>query len=549
MKHLLCIFWILLLFIACSKEENTNMAETDRLVRVSAKLPDKNVSTRAVISIPESHRLRSIIEVRSISTEAVVYREEKIVNSGGVDVSFEFKLPDGNYECLLWTDMISNNASEETLTSGNCSYLHYEDMYYNTTDLRKVMIWGDGQQVVDTDLCDAFCARTELKKGEGKAQYNLKLIRPFSKLSLKENDVTQFSLLGKMNVVYEIPAGFNISTGEPLDEVLSIEYEKIFEAGNVSQELFTTYVFASSSVEGKGMNDISFEFHMEDGTRIDRVITKNTVYAKRNTLINVNGNLIKENEITIEPEVGYFFFKDGTWGADLTEENKGQCVGIIYAVGEQKGDNIANYGIENAKKKIIGYVVAMANISIDDYTNVIGESITSGRPHFYNNDLEGHSDKRFTAPEEIDRYSYNGYTETEKLLLSSIYTTSPEMYISLYILADWRKKNKVLNASDWYIPSIRQLMTVLGKFEGHFACGEAFPEVVKDDKIVVALDKAKQVGIDAGLNDRRTLNITISSSDGNPVEVERRNNALKSYKEDRTGWFAAHIRPVLTILK
>ena len=63
------------------------------------------------------------------------------------------------------------------------------------------------------------------------------------------------------------------------------------------------------------------------------------------------------------------------------------------------------------------------------------------------------------------------------------------------------------------------------------------------------MDKAKQVGIDAGLNDRRTLNITISSSDGNPVEVERRNNALKSYKEDRTGWFAAHIRPVLTILK
>lgn len=549
MKHLSCVFWILLLFIACSKEENTNMAETDRLVRVSAKLPDKNVFTRAVISIPESHRLRSIIEVRSISTEAVVYREEKIVNSGGVDVSFEFKLPDGNYECLLWTDMISNNPSEETLTSGDCSYLHYEDMYYNTTDLRKVMIWGDGQQVVDTDLCDAFCARFELKKGEVKAQHNLKLIRPFSKLSLKENDATQFSLLEKMNVTYEIPAGFNISTGEPLNEVLSIEHEKIFEADNVSQELFTTYVFASSSAKGKGMNDISFEFHMEDGTRIDRVITKNTVYAKRNTLVNVNGNLIKENEVTIEPEVGYFFFKDGTWGADLTEENKDQCVGIIYAVGEQKGDNIANYGIENAKKKIIGYVVAMANISIDDYTNVIGKSITNGRPHFYNNDLEGHSDKRFTAPEEIDRYSYNGYAETEKLLLSSIYTASPEMYLSLYMLADWRKKNKVLNASDWYIPSIRQLMTVLGKFEGHFACGEAFPEVVKDDKIAIALDKAKQAGIDARLNDRRTLNITISSSDGNPVEVERRNNALKSYKEDRTGWFAAHIRPVLTILK
>lgn len=122
------------------------------------------------------------------------------------------------------------------------------------------------------------------------------------------------------------------------------------------------------------------------------------------------------------------------------------------------------------------------------------------------------------------------------------------MYLPLYILAEWREQNKVVNASDWYFPTLQQVMTLYGKYDGlatDYAEG-VFQKKDKDPAITAALEKAQGVGINAGIDERRIVNVTLHES-GFPVEVDKRNGL--GYKENRGAWAPSHIRPILTILK
>lgn len=552
MKHLSFIILSLFLLVACSKEETVKIAEDGQLICIFAELPKEDVSTRSQINIPVTHQLRCIIEVWN-EEDALVYKKEKLMNGGEVSIPFEFALPSGSYECLIWADMISKEAAVESKISETISYDHYSDLYYDTSDLHKVTIKSDGTALMDTDLCDAFIAKVELKTNGESGQYSIKMERPFGKLIVMEKDAEKFNAMSNMNVSYTIPKSFNVSTDEPNDETLVVTKEKGFEDKNISQELFSSYIFTSSSAEGKAMETISFNFRMADGDQIERTIPKNSLFIKRNIQTKASGNLIEKNEVEIEPEVGHFFFKDGTWGSELTDTNKDNCVGIIYALGQQPGDNIDNYGQENEGKRIVGYVLSLDEIGVgDEYKEIVGSSHTSGRPHFYHNDLADASKFPAVKAGDIDWSSHNGYSETERYLVSDLYMSNPQMYLGLYMLTDWRKKEKAQNASDWYLPSISQLMTVIGNiygyeeinsFEGHFTTATVNRNF-KD-----ALDSAVKKEIAKVLGHKKIVNITIGPKQ-NPIEVELTSEGtISSFRKDRTGWFAARIRPVLTILK
>lgn len=537
-------------FAACDKEESASpVEEGDRQFSIVAELPQKETFTRATTEIPADYQLRSIAEVWSTAAGGLVYKEEKIVAGGEVNISFDFTLPGGNYECLIWSDIISKTAASSDATSGSVAYTHYEDLFYDTSDLHNVKIKGDGTEMMDTDLCDAYMAKIELGR-ETSAPVSATLARPFGKLTVSETVPEQISAMASMEVSYTVPSAFNVSTGEPLAETIEVKATKEFADGNTSGELFSAYVFAPSAADGSSMDIISFIFNMDDGSVIECQVPSFTIFIKRNVQTDTSGELIKEGaEEPLDPQVGYFFFKDGTCGPELTEENKDDCVGIVYAVGPQEGDNIGNYGPDNADKRILGYVMALKEIGIsEEYADFVGSCQGNGRPWFYRGGLT--SDQKFPAEDPIDRENHDGYAKTERYLNSELYKAAPENYIALYLISDWRQKNKVENASDWYIPTIRQLMTIIGGFYGHPNVNQSFPAVTADPALQSSLQKAKDMGVAGGLGTRVICNITIGPAQ-NPVAVEMASDGsgYSSYKENRSGDVPARVHPVLTILQ
>ena len=173
--------------------------------------------------------------------------------------------------------------------------------------------------------------------------------------------------------------------------MLTVNRLKTFDGEDTSCKLFSTYAFSPSSSAGKALNAISFAFTKSDGKQVECEIPQNTLFVKRNMQTTASGSLVKngDEEPVEKPEVGYFFFKNGTWGSELTESNKGNCVGIVYAVGQQNGDNIADYGVDNAEKEILGYVLSLQRVDLEGYSGAadIANNNTSGRVHFYDKSL------------------------------------------------------------------------------------------------------------------------------------------------------------------
>ena len=89
-----------------------------------------------------------------------------------------------------------------------------------------------------------------------------------------------------------------------------------------------------------------------------------------------------------DPQVGDYFFIDGTWSSELTEENKANCVGIVYAVGAQGGDDISNYP-NSEGKSIKGYVMALQNVKVDNSFDTANKNYFNGkiRPYFFINKM------------------------------------------------------------------------------------------------------------------------------------------------------------------
>ena len=216
------------LMASCSQEEIVNRETENKRVSISAEFPGNIASTRASISIPATHKLRCIIEVwEAEKNPELKYRNEMTVEGGVVAPTFDFALKPGEYNCLIWADLIKKDAVTSEVTIGDeVTYTHFEDTYYDTSDLNSVKV-KDAKALFDTDLCDGFFMSMQLKKSDTPVQKVVKLVRPFAKLIVKENEAEKFATLQKISVSYEMPEAFNVATGEPTAEKVSGLYETV----------------------------------------------------------------------------------------------------------------------------------------------------------------------------------------------------------------------------------------------------------------------------------------------------------------------------------
>lgn len=565
---LITVFFISLL-TSCSREETVDSVEESNRVSIFAEFAEDVVKTRAQIGIATTHKLRCIIEVWTKETSPVlVHRDEVAVEAGAIP-PFEFELKAGDYNCLLWADFIGREAETTPVTSGEVTYEHFEEIYYNTSDLHQITIKEENAgNLFDTDLCDAFFARLELKKEDNGISEQLKLTRPFSKLIVKEKDADKFGELKKLRTVYEVPAGFDVSTGEPVSETVTAVYEKNFESGDDSQVLFTNYIFAPSSPAGKALETMALSFTTKG--KQDCEIAAGSIIIRRNEKVIASGKLMEGGAIDPDPEpdrdpqIGDYFFIDGTWSSELTDENKGKCIGIVYATGAQTGDNIVNYGADVAGKTIMGYVMALKNIattSMGFQNNVHG---VSGRPYFYKHNAGTKTVEEgivLFEPVRPDKANHTGYAKTNELLSSSQFAehSTDWSYPALQALTTWRANAEPVakNVSEWYIPSVAQLYAAAGGCYGVESIS-GYPAVDKINALNTAFNNAISSGIAEAFTTNASAGYYVYTSCLNTqtatgpgpcfVQINRDGTSIKPKEHDAKGAQGV-IRPVLTIIK
>lgn len=563
------------LFVSCSNEETIENPEVGRKISFLAELPESIATTRASVSIPATHKLRCILEVWTKEALPVLkYRKEVAVESGNIP-AFDFVLDAAEYECLMWADFIKKDASVTTvITTDGVVYEHFEDMYYNTQNLRSVTILSEGgKDLFDTDLCDAFFVKQLLEKEGSAISKTVRMQRPFSKLIVKETNAANFAKLTKMEVTYEVPNGFDVAAGEPLAQTVPAVYEKDFNGNEESSVLFTNYIFTSSSVSGEAMGTVGFSFTTSGTKRCE--IPEGSITLVRNTRINAAGELMiggpiepEEPEEPVEElKIGDYFFVDGTWSNELTAANKDNCVGIVYAVGAQPGDDIADYGENAAGKTIMGYVMALKNAEVNGF--LPDGSHMSGRPYFYRQDGKNADQQVVDASKAAFKAlaegwdTHRGYYQTQKALATEVYAShkSDWYHPALALFEEWKKTAvKAENASEWYIPSAAQLLQFSGNlfgFEGGVAGKAEVPAVTK----VQACYDAFMVAIEQGItkhfpanNKNKGYYMYSSSFSADPVAYVLQ----LGYGTDGAGSVATtapkynvqgSIRPVLTIIK
>lgn len=551
------------LMASCSQEEIVNRETENKRVSISAEFPGNIASTRASISIPATHKLRCIIEVwEAEKNPELKYRNEMTVEGGVVAPTFDFALKPGEYNCLIWADLIKKDAVTSEVTIGDeVTYTHFEDTYYDTSDLNSVKV-KDAKALFDTDLCDGFFMSMQLKKSDTPVQKVVKLVRPFAKLIVKENEAEKFATLQKISVSYEMPEAFNVATGEPTAEKVSGLYEKTFTSGDVSRILFTSYRFVPSTETTVSSSTLSFK--TAAGT-IRCEIPGDVITLKRNQQMTAGGNLISGGGIEPEPEpepsgedpqIGDYFFIDGTWSSELTDDKKDDCVGLVYAVGVQQGDNIDNYP-NSTGKTIKGYVVSLKALTPTfEVTNNHGYPTASKmypRLFLYNKQ----SQVALSVPSTVDRSNHNGYLKTQELLVSEQFRghQNDEYYPALQCFNSWIQDNstaKPTNASQWYIPSARQVLDIVGGCYG-FTTVDGIKAMEKNTKLAAALETVitKKIGTSiGGGSGYYVFNSSLNQNElPEPVAIQvNGTGSLLAVKNNRTN-IAGYIRPVLTIIK
>ena len=566
------------LMTSCSEDVNMEMRNDSGYIQVTAEIPQAMSDSRAPITIGSDNQLRCIIEMWTHGEESeLAYRSESLVPAGQTP-KFDFQLKSGDYDCMLWADFVKKDAPSEDINSDGITYKHYEDTYYNTLDLKNINIKDpSASNMFDTDNCDAYFSRKLIEKSEGETfTLNLTMERPMAKIVVKEQESDKISVLKHLKVSYEIPAGFNVFTGEPTSKTITAILDKEYNFDNVSTELFTGYVFAPS-MEEKELGTISLG--ISTPTNHNREIPEGSITIKRNQCTKIFGKIIEgDGNVDPDPEpeemkVGDFFFSDGTWGNELKASNKEKCVGIVYAVGAQPGDEISFYGKAGIDKTIRGYAVSLKYLTATfEVTEDNGCGTSSQKLYIYNKVMNPSPFQTWPKDEDVENNQFNndivnndGYRKTQILLNefdSKAGNTNDVLYPFMQCFHDWLNvQQPINNASTWYIPSARQFLVIGGTANGLMVSeleGNDLSQFVTEDIAVneifrESLSKAKSEGIAEGVLTRGASivgNSSLSNSgDGpTPIHLEVNKNKFNRIKEGN-GNKTFVIRPVLTIFK
>lgn len=188
-------------------------------------------------------------------------------------------------------------------------------------------------------------------------------------------------------------------------------------------------------------------------------------FASANSNVDVDVDIDDEYTDPNAPKMYQFLQKDGTFSESYDASNS---IAIVFAVGPKGKDTASNYGSKFDGKKIWGYAMGLSSVP--------RKAFTTADTSF---DLTGIG---IVSPWLSD--DYNGYAYTQKFMEAvNTYSLQNSQLMAEY--ENWKATNTLVsteNVSDWYIPSSRQLLDLMGMILGYTGGeGEELSPIVKDE--------------------------------------------------------------------
>ena len=244
----------------------------------------------------------------------------------------------------------------------------------------------------------------------------------------------------------------------------------------------------------------------------------------------INGEDVEPTVPTVNPEIGDYYYSDGTYSSELKTDANNPCIGIVFATKVLDGDAASNYG---------------SYTSIKGYAMALESAPTNTRKAFCVKEMSETID--FTGLE----LTKTGYENTKALLADSRYTEHADSYPVIADFIAFKEKTATPDkSSGWYIPSIGQLKEMVIRYYG-------FEDVTANSVFVNAVDAIDGANnfVHPTTSARYVLSSSISNKSLAPITLT--NGVLDANTRVQTIFNAnpknegvqGQIRPILTILE
>ena len=474
----LLLFCCIGLLSSCSKDDNNISTDIDASqIHLSVLFPEELSATRSVI---ENHKLRCILEVYTKEANRLVYREETVVDPGRLEggLSFAFEMEAGIYNCLMWADYIDANVVRQN-ESNDVVNDRYVDKYFDTSDLTAVTV-KNPMELVNSDACDAFFYSGEIQKSNSKGlSLEISLTRPFSKISISEENQREFDLLKKLDAVFPVATTFNVATGMVVGEPIQLEHRvtDFKPETRTERTLLSFYTFANSETQKMGSVSLTFTTGIEPVPVLNVTIPENLIPIVRNHHVKVSAAMMVEspepdldfnitydinvadwkiadkNVIAVngKAKVGDFFYKDGTTSSNYVDDAENPCIGVVFAVayddGAAAGDSPENYP-GTGLKTVNGWVVSAYDLR--DGINDVNRKPRKSADVVIPDGLKGDMD------------DIQGFLKTELLKQQTL-----SDYPIAEIIVNYQNKESTkapANTSGWYWGAVKQYDTLVKSY-------------------------------------------------------------------------------------
>lgn len=280
--------------MACGNDDDNLSNGGEKLDQVTLKVALPQTLDESDLETT-SNQLRCILEIWSKEEEPrLIYRVEEVkTETQSEEFLLNFTLQPDEYSYLVWVDYIDGNAETEQKNIGCISYTHYIDKYYDTSVLQQITV-KNANAFVNNEMCDAFFGRGEFRKENKACLLKTDLVRPFTKVSVCENDIDALEKMKGISFTYEFPTQFNVKSGIVLAEKSKVTYSRDnFHAGLVQDgTLFFMYIF--SDLEIAQMGALNLKFVTLAGEEKEVVIPEALVELERGKHIKVSGNFMEK---------------------------------------------------------------------------------------------------------------------------------------------------------------------------------------------------------------------------------------------------------------
>ena len=242
--------------------------------------------TRAEIStiaalLGNAYELRYVLEIYENNARL---GGQQIQYSADCSVVFAVKLPPlRDYRFVAWADVVAKRTDESQTP---------ESKYYNTDQLTAVSF----KDWANSDLRDAFADYEVVTNFSSSSVVNLKLMRPFAKLRIVDNNGVTRSDVEKISVSYSPVAGdsyskYNAMRDKFISDAVATPITRICDVsanGADGVTLFTDFIFVPESTQ------FNVEVSLYRAGEEAPFDTKNfgSVAINRNTLTTIKGDII-----------------------------------------------------------------------------------------------------------------------------------------------------------------------------------------------------------------------------------------------------------------